>query len=148
MTLEDVSNIQLELDLLLPEDYRQVLLHYPFASDAYYDELFGDASYLVDTNQGYLEGSFFGQTWHSHHLIIGDDGAGNVYFLDLRRESSPVLFADHETTAARHYLAVTEKAPNIEAWVQQIRQQQAEAEAEEKAEVERRQNRRWWQFWR
>lgn len=150
MTAEDVSKIELEIGLALPADYQQVLLRYPFASEgnAYCDELFGDAGYLIDTNRAYREGSFFGQTWPRHYLIIGDDGAGNVYFLDLARESLSVFVADHETTSARNYLAVSEEAPSLGALVQQIRRQQAEAKAEEQEEVERHRNRRWWQFWR
>ena len=62
MTEEGVGIIELELGLVLPEDYKQVLLHYPFAPEgnAYYDELFGDAEHLVYTNRAYREGSFFG----------------------------------------------------------------------------------------
>lgn len=149
MTPEDVSKIEVELGLTLPVDYQQALLHYPFApeTDAYYYTLFGDAEYLVDANRAYREGGFFGQDWPPHYLVVGDDGAGNVYFLDLVRESSPVFFADHEITSASDSLAVTEEAPNIGAWVQQVRQQQMETDAEEQEEIERHWNRRWWQFW-
>lgn len=149
MTPEDLLEIERSLNVQLPEDYSRVLIQYPFeeGSDPYYYSLFGKPDAIIGDTQSYRINSFFGQEWPPSFLVIGNNGAGNAYYLDLNRPVSPVFEADHEITSARKYLAVSEVASNIEAWVEITRRELEEFEAEERAAEERRRNRKWWQFW-
>jgi hypothetical protein len=61
--------------------------------------------------------------------------------LDLRREPSPVYFADHEGTL------YSEQWPSLQGWLTARLQEQAEWEEEERQRAARKAAKRWWQFW-
>ena len=61
--------------------------------------------------------------------------------MDLRKEPSPVYFADHEGSI------YSEQWPSLEVWLAEQIKEQAEFEEEERRRAERRAQRRWWEFW-
>lgn len=152
MNSSDFEHIEQALGLTLPQAYRQVLISYPFAQDTqiYDRDLFESAAGIIDQNQIYRQGGFFGQKWPAHYLIIGRDTFGNLHFINLNQPDSPVYFADHEDTVYSTMIEA-EEAPSIEDWVIEMQEQeegnQIEYERMVRAAVERRRSKKWWQFW-
>ncbi len=143
MTSDDLDRVERELSLRLPGDYRALVLAYPAglgASGPDY-ELLDDPDQLIAVNRGLRERGFFGLPWPAHFFSFGGDGSGNEYCLDIRRDPSPVWFADHEGTI------YTEEWPSLEAWLAERKQEQIEWEADERRRAERKAGKRWWQFW-
>ena len=152
-TTESIRHIEQQLGLTMPEDYYQVLLAYPFErdSDSYDWNLFGEAETILKENQVYRDIGFFGQKWPNNYLVIGGDGLGNIYYLDLSRKDSPVFFADHESTSYSQVIESEEVAPSVAQWVEQIKQEEILTKAEdwerERQYAEQKANKKWWQFW-
>jgi len=149
---ESLRDIERALGRVLPEDYRRLLLAYPFApdSDRAQWDLYSDKDTIIEENQA-LQGGFFGQTWPDDWLVIGGDGLGNLYYLDLSRKPSPVFSADHERTAHSDQIEAEEAAPSVTVWIEQIQQEDADAMAweqkQEQEAAEWKANKKWWQFW-
>ena len=143
MVSEDLDRIERELGLRLPGEYRALILTYPIGlgvSGPDY-ELLDDAAELITVNRRFREYGFFGMPWPAHFFCFGGDGSGNEYYLDLRKDPSPVYFADHEGTL------YSEQWPSLDAWLAERLREQDEWEAEERARSERKAHKRWWQFW-
>ena len=143
MTSADLDRIEQQLELRLPADYRALVLAYPAglgASGPDY-ELLDDADQLIAINRLFREQGFFGMPWPSHFFCFGGDGSGNEYYLDLRREPSPVHFADHEATLYE------EQWPSLDVWLAERRREQVEWEEEVRERERRKASKRWWQFW-
>ena len=143
MTVEDLEQIEQELGITLPHDYRELMLTYPFAPDSFANDcdLPNDPRRLIDTNCDLRRDGFFGMEWPNHYFSMGGDGSGNEHFIDLRRNPSPVFLADHEGSL------FTEAAPDLSAWVAGLQSEYARWEEEDRMRSERRRNKRWWQFW-
>ena len=62
-------------------------------------EFYSDADEIIKETKCFRDEGFFGLNWPKKYLVIGDDGAGSVYFIDLNQTNSPVYFADHEHAA-------------------------------------------------
>lgn len=143
MTSYDLDRVERELGVRLPSDYRALVLTYPVGlgkSGPDY-ELLDDPGQLIAANRLLREEGFFGSPWPAHFFSFGGDGFGNEYYLDLRREPSPVYFADHEGAID------SEQWPTLEAWLAERLREKAEWEAETRQRAERKTTRRWWQFW-
>lgn len=143
MVSDDLDRIERELIVRLPGNYRALVLTYPLGlgpSGPDY-ELLDDPGQLITVNREYRENGFFGMPWPAHFFSFGGDGSGNAYYLDLRKEPSPVYFADHEGSL------YSEQWPSLELWLGERIKEQAEFEEEERRRAERRAQRRWWEFW-
>ena len=149
-TLADISSLENGLGVNLPASYREVLQNYPFGLDSGAAEwdLYATSEQIKAENKEYRTGGFFGQPWPKHYLVIGGDGAGNPYFLDLSQEKSPVYMADHETTSSEDRLAVNREADDIEVYVRRVAEIEREAEQEWRFMQEQRRNAKWWQIWK
>jgi hypothetical protein len=143
MVSEDLDRIERELGIRLPGEYRALILTYPMALGASGPdyELLDDPAELVAVNRRFREQGFFGLPWPAHFFCFGGDGSGNEYYLDLRKDPSPVYFADHEGTL------YSEQWPSLDAWLAERLREQAEWEAEARQRAERKAHKRWWQFW-
>lgn len=143
MLSEDLDRIERELAIRLPGEYRALVLTYPAGlgpSGPDY-ELLDDPGELIAVNRRLREEGFFGMPWPAHFFCFGGDGSGNEYYLDLRKEPSPVYFADHEGSL------YSEQWPSLDAWLAEHLREQAAWEAEERRRYQRKAGRRWWQFW-
>ncbi len=143
MTSEDLDRIERELGVRLPATYRALVQAYPLGlgpSGPDY-ELIDDADQLIATNRYFRKHGFFGQPWPAHFFSFGGDGSGNEYYLDLRRDPSPVCFADHEGSL------YTEQWPSLEDWLAERIKDEAEWQAERQQRAARKALKRWWQFW-
>jgi hypothetical protein len=140
---DDLDRIERELGIRLPGEYRALVLTYPLGlgpSGPDY-ELLDDPGEIIAVNRRLREHGFFGMPWPAHFFSFGGDGSGNEYYLDLRKEPSPVYFADHEGTLYE------EQWPSLDAWLAERLREQAELVAEERHRAERRARKRWWEFW-
>jgi hypothetical protein len=143
VTSDDLDRLERELGIRLPGEYRALILTYPHGlgpSGPDY-ELLDDARQLLAINRLFREEGFFGMPWPAHFFAFGGDGMGNQYYLDLRREPSPVYFADHEGTVAGG------EWPSLESWLAERLAERSAWEAEQRQRAERKANKRWWQFW-
>jgi len=140
---DDLDRIERELGIRLPGEYRALVLTYPLGlgpSGPDY-ELLDDAGEIIAVNRRLREDGFFGMPWPAHFFSFGGDGSGNEYYLDLRKEPSPVYFADHEGTL------YSEQWPSLDAWLAERIREQADFEKEQRRRAERRATKRWWEFW-
>lgn len=106
LTNEELSNLESELLVRLPEAYRNLLQNYPrrlteVNTDG--DETIAELQLIISQEQ-LLELNtsirnpdywFFGEhPWPNHFFVIGGDGYGNRYFLDTSGEYPGVRFQD------------------------------------------------------
>ena len=146
---ESLHRLERELGVSLPDTYRRVLLDYPFEVDSYtyWWDLFGNVDRIIEYNTECRDNGFFGQAWPSHYLVIGGDGTGGVYFLDLKKERDRIFYAEHETTAWSDALAITEAKEDAEEFEEEEAPRETAKKREDEEAEERRRNKKWWQFW-
>lgn len=136
MTSDQLDQVEQELGIRLPGDYRALVLTYPIglgtSGPAY--ELLDDPAQLIAINRRLRDEGFRGMPWPAHFFSFGGDGGGNEYYLDLRKEPSPVHLADH---AGSLY---AEQWPSLEAWLAERLRHRAEEKQEQRTK-------RWWRFW-
>jgi len=138
MTEIDLKRIEKELGFAVPDYYRATMLNYPFGTDSFADdcmlpsrpdrviELVG-----VDSHFDGIEQPFF----------VGTDGGEEWYFVDSSKPDSGVFVFQLET--GKH----ESLSPSWNAYLEHIRAIDAEGAADEAAELERKRNKKWWQFW-
>ncbi len=150
MTAEDFEKIEKELSLSLPAAYREALMRPEFQSEAAgFQEFTSDADEVIGLNLEVRASGFYGVKWLEHCLVIGDDGAGNNYFTDVKKERSAVFLADHELTISRKRLVTSETYETFADFIAFILRLQSEndaAFAEEEAESQVV-KKPWWKLW-
>lgn len=127
-----IERIEGDLQVILPQAYRELLLSFPFADDPdpYDWEMFGHVNTIIGENKMYRRDGFFGPQWPAHYLVIGGDGCGNLYFLDLSKGDDVVFFADHDGTSEFDGIDMYEETPNLAEWIAQMKEERARAEAD------------------
>jgi SMI1 / KNR4 family (SUKH-1) len=118
ITRKDLARIKAELAIHLPNGYSTVLLEDPFKGEA--QEFYGEADEILKQTKWNRDEGFFGLEWPDNYLVVGDDGAGNQYFIDLNRPESPVFFVDHEYAAVDNKWEITEEAASVRHWVARL----------------------------
>lgn len=149
MTPEDFARIEEELSLTLPQSYREALQRAEFQTEAAgFMEFTGDADEVIGLNLEARREGFFGVKWPEHYLIIGEDGAGNSYFTDLKRERPVVFLADHELTTNKCRLVTSEGYETFADFIAVILKLQSDTDAafaeDESPEIKRKP---WWKLW-
>lgn len=152
MTDEDFEKIEKELSIKLPQTYRDVVLRPEFQGEAAgYMEFTGDADEVIGLNLEIRERGFYGVKWPENYLVIGEDGAGNNYFTDVRRETPAVFLAEHELTTNKRRLITDEGYETFADFLSFVAQLQSEndaAFAEEEAEPGATSAKKpWWKLW-
>lgn len=111
-------------------------------------EFTGDADEVIGLNLEVRRDGFYGAKWPEHYLIIGEDGAGNSYFTDVKREQPAVFLADHELTTNKDRLITSEGYESFAdfiAFILKLRSENDAAFAEDETpEVKRKP---WWKLW-
>jgi hypothetical protein len=139
MTADDLERIEKELHLTLPRSYREFMQSGKFGEG--YDgiqELTGVADEVIEATKDLRANRFYGAKWPDNFLVIGYDGAGDYYFMNVERKTSTVLFADHELTTNKDCLVIEEKYETLSEFWEFL-------ENVNKAQ-ERWEKRRWWKF--
>lgn len=149
MTPEDFARIEEELSLTLPQSYRDALQSAEFQGEAAgFMEFTADADEVIGLNLEARQEGFFGVKWPEHYLIVGEDGAGNSYFTDLKRERPAVFLADHELTMNKRRLVTSEGYATFADFITFILKLQSETDAafteDASPEIKRKP---WWKLW-
>lgn len=94
------KRIQTELNISLPSFYRIAINNYPFTAvdelDFVEDNLIKDVTWIIEHNAALRTSSFFGKEWPQNYFVIGHDGFGNYFFLNLKDNDQAIYFADHD----------------------------------------------------
>lgn len=152
MDQQDIQKIEQVLRIKLPLDYCNHLLAYPDGIDeAKVLHFSTEATWLIGQNEWMRENpaNFFGKTsWPAHYFIIGEDGNGNAFYLDLRQpQPSPVYFLNHEAPEQDGQ----QTAASFEEWIPQVRtaleQYRKNARLLQANQNKRKVQKPWWQFW-
>ncbi|MEP6671003.1 MAG: SMI1/KNR4 family protein [Chthoniobacter sp.] len=143
MLPEDFARIEESLGLKLPEWYVRRLAEYPLPQldDALYDS----ADWAIRENEQLRTEGYMGSPWPREFFVIGQSGSGDPFFIRPGTTDPRVFWADHEGGPApdQANLAEMEFADNLEAYIGQTIETLAEVEQA----MERRKNKKWWQFW-
>ena len=139
MTTDDIKSIETALGITLPEYYRATMLAYPFPADSFADEFLlpNSPAPVLANNQEPGEYPGIGRAF-----MIGGDGGEETYFIDVASGNSQVYVYDMET--GKHVVRATEWTQYLDQVATTLR----EIEEDERAEVERKANRKWWEFWK
>ena len=114
-----------------------------------FQEFTGDADEIIGLNIEVRSAGFYGVKWPEHYLVIGEDGAGNSYFTDVKKERSAVFLADHELTINKKRLVTSETYETFADFIALSLRLQSEndaAFAEEEAETQV-EKKPWWKLW-
>jgi len=140
VTQSEIVEIERRLGFALPESYRSTMLAYPFPPDSFGNEclLPNRPSDVVDLN----EAGVTGPEQVGRAFFVGSDGGEESYFVDATKSDSPVYVFEIET--GRHRV----HCPSWEAYLQQIRDTDAEIAADREAARQRKLTKRWWEVWK
>jgi hypothetical protein len=97
MTLDDISRIERELNIRLPDSYRNAVVPFPIPACVGNDdtELWDNADSIIEYNREVRQGLSGGVApWPVHFFALGRDGSGSSSVLDLRHPDGPVWWAD------------------------------------------------------
>ena len=141
-----LERVKEELDVELPEEYERLVREIPpDIPDAAELDISVDPDWLIQHNRDLRAdpGFFFDRKkrWPDYFYVLGEDGNGNAFYLDLRESSAPIVyFLDHEQPDTDHIVA----ANSISEWLTQVRVRLKEYRANAAAleEYERRRLRR------
>ncbi len=111
-------------------------------------EFTADADEVIGLNLEVRKDGFYGAKWPEQYLIIGEDGAGNSYFTDLKRDQPAVFLADHELTTTKRRLITSEGYATFGDFIAFIAKLQSETDAAFAAdETPEGQQKPWWKLW-
>lgn len=139
-----LAEVESSLDIILPQSYREVMLDFPLSGDGEEQLLYDDPALVLDLNNRLRNEGFRGSNWPGSLLVIGGNAAGDLYFLDLARETSPVFAVTHEMEGFDPAeIDRFVQSPSFPQWVDELLTGQ-----DWYNEVRRqRANKKWWQFW-
>ncbi len=141
---EKLSAIESGLRIRLPEDYKSTLLDFPLTGDGEEPLLYEDLDLIYRVNREFRESGFRGNNWPESLFVIGGNRAGDVYFVDLARDDSPVFAITHEMEQFDpEEIDRFRQGFSFSSWVGELMSGQ-----EWYREVRRkRATKKWWQFW-
>ena len=99
MTEDDFQKIERDLNVSLPKAYRDVMPAFEKLSAKQMDYvcLYQSAARVVDANNEARDLARIGWEWPDKYLIVGDNGGGNAFCLDLSNpDDTWVWWCDHE----------------------------------------------------
>tara|TARA_Y100001954_G_C15697605_1_gene546102 strand:+ start:657 stop:1070 length:414 start_codon:yes stop_codon:yes gene_type:complete len=136
MTQEELNTIEKKLGIEFPHFYKNTMLNYPFDNDS-----FGFDCMLPKSPQ-ILEDCNCIFTQSDKCLAIGSDGGEFTYYIKLNGEETVYIF-DLEQSDYHHSI----EANTWEDYLDNIHKIDKEYLEEEQKRIERKKNKKWWQFW-
>ena len=99
MTKSDILDIEKALSIQLPEDYKKVMLAFPFTEDAgtINWSMWDRADKIIEWTKKYREGYSRAPNWESHMLLIGDEHDACPIMLNLK--NGTVIKTNHGDTS-------------------------------------------------
>lgn len=137
MSTLEIKQIETQLNIKLPQFYIETMLNYPFPLDSFAAELllWADVESILMSNEsrfGPEEGKF----------AIGCDGGELTYYLKLNGDEKVYIY-DLEGS----YIHNTLEAETWNDFIKSMQQTEEEILQDKLLEIERRKNKKWWQFW-
>jgi hypothetical protein len=132
----DIKHIETKLGIKLPQFYVSTMLNYPFDENSWGTEfqLCDDFNYILDIN------GIFKST--DECFVIGSDGGEYYYFIKLNKEDKVYIF-DLENSPAH----LSTAAESWDEYLTQIEKVDFDIKQEELEIMEKKKNKKWWQFW-
>lgn len=133
MNKYDLNKIEDDLNIKLPNFYKQTMLHYPFPNDSFAEELLmNNADMVIEQNQdsNFAKGKFF----------IGHDGGEERYFLKLNNDEKVYVW-DLELNKERI------ESNTWKDYLKNVQDVLDEIIEDERNMKEIKKNKKWWQFW-
>ena len=149
MTDEEVEQVSRTLGVVLPREYRAVLLRPPAdLHDALGLDIAVDGEWITRQNLEMRDSPafFFGREapWPTEFIIIGEDGNGNAYFIRANELISPaVYFLDHEQPDRDDLVSAT----SISGWLEVVRSNVQKQRRNEEGLRQAINRKKWWKFW-
>jgi hypothetical protein len=148
----DIQKIEKILKIKLPQDYKNILLNYPpEIAEAGELQFSNDAEWLIGQNEFVREdpANFFGKkAWPGEYFVIGEDGNGNCYYLDLSQKPPSTVFLLSHDEPDRPGRSM---ASSLETWLPILKNELAEARKNSELlakNLERvKKSKPWWKFW-
>ena len=116
MTRDDITRIEFELGIELPEQYRQAVVPYPVPALRGNTEwmFWNDPNELIALNKRMREGERFREAWPPRFFALGEDGGGCSDAIDLEDPEYGVFWFDRQHINVSNSDRSDEK---IDAWV-------------------------------
>jgi len=135
MSTSDITKIEAQLNIKLPQFYIETMLNYPFPLDSFAAALLlcADVKGILDNNS----------IFHPEDKVfaIGSDGGELIYYLKLNGEEKVYIY-DFESSEVNHTVEATWSD-----YLKSMQQTEAEILQDRLLEIERKKSRKWWQFW-
>ena len=135
MTDSDFQKIENQLEIKLPDFYKNTMLNYPFSGSSYANEfsLPNNPVIVIDLNT-----LFFDAT--DNKLVIGSDGGGWFFYLELDKGEEVYTFDLEESPI--------HMKPCAHSWVGYLKKLEEEEIEYEKDCPLIFDSKKWWQFWK
>lgn len=136
MIQSDINRIEEKLGFSLPTFYIETMLNYPLPENSFGEEfmLTNSVEILLDCNGIFKKNDLC--------FAIGSDGGEFIYYVKLDGQETVYIY-DLENSDAHNSV----EADNWEMYLENIRKVHREIEEDEKRQIERKKNKKWWQFW-
>lgn len=118
MTNDELDHIEARLAVVLPAEYRRFVWDYPSEVDAGTRscEIYDRPDRVIAETETLRMGLTDLKPSPSH-IIVGDTGCGDWYFLDLDESPAPVKMWDHETGKTEQVaLSIDDWYAKIQSW--------------------------------
>lgn len=145
MTEDELAKIEAELNLILPDAYKKLMLNHPGFFKQH--ELCDYVDPLVYDNRTLRARGFVTMNWPKEYFAFGSDGAGNYYFLTTSPFDGHVYYADHVRKTGPEQLEKSLAFESLEKLVESLRERWGVIRGEALRMNQRIENRRWWEFW-
>ena len=148
MTSAELDQLEENLKITLPEEYKRIALDNPFVglNSADY-ELCDDFTAVLGENRYARDHGFFRQVWPPDWFIVGTDGCGNDYFITTTPFDGHVYFANYEDQLHTDDVNENSFHSSFEEFMNDLRSAEREIKEEERRSEIRSAQRKWWQFW-
>jgi len=94
----NIQNIEYDLDIELPKEYKNTLLNYPDGLPQSGFNIYGSEELLKDFESIISLNRFARKELRidPKYFLIGGSGSGDWYFIDLSQDDSGVYYLNHE----------------------------------------------------
>lgn len=118
----DLKKIERSLEIELPQEYKEILGNYPRSADRALETCLSNREdWVIRQNKMVRRAknsSCPRKDWLPKYLVIGEDGHGNRYYIDIRQSPSPVYLYEREHPDNRQQVA-----PSLVEWALLVREQ-------------------------
>jgi len=106
MTNEEIEKIQINTGITLPKYYVEFVTNYPeklSETEAPDYGLLDNPEEIIEKNIDVRKNGYFGEKWPERYFIIGRNGCGDYYVVNLNSSEFSVGFSDHEKMECNLY---------------------------------------------